>query len=116
MGVEPLWLTFDDVQLIHCDQLRRYGGLAGVKDVLALGIRLCFAPAKNHGYVDGNKRTVTAAMIEFLAINGYLLIMPNDEPETPLLGQMVEKLVAGTLTEHHLYERLVHFLEDWPEG
>ena len=50
------------------------------------------------------------------AINGYLLIMPNDEPETPLLGQMVEKLVAGTLTEHHLYERLVHFLEDWPEG
>jgi death-on-curing protein len=120
--VEPLWLTFDDVQLIHDDQLQRYGGLAGVKDdnlvhsaiaaprhyrdyedvedILALGIRLCFALAKNHGYVDVNKRIATAAMIEFLAINGYLLIMPDDEPETPLLGQMVEKLVASTLTEH----------------
>lgn len=137
MDAEPLWLTFEDVSEIHDDQLARYGGLAGVKDdnlihsalaapqqylhyegiddVLALAIRLCFALAKNHGFVDGNKRTATAAMIEFLAINGYLLIMPDDEPESPLLGEMIEKLVTNALNEHQLYERLAPFLEEWPE-
>lgn len=79
MGDEPLWLTYRDVLAIHDEQLRAFGGLAGVKDdnlihsalasprntrlyegeedILSLAIRLCVALAKNHGFVDGNKRT-----------------------------------------------------------
>jgi death-on-curing protein len=137
LDAEPLWLTFEHVSEIHDDQLARYGGLAGVMDdnlihsalaaplnlyhydmvddVLALAIRLCFALAKNHGYVDGNKRTAAVAMLEFLITNGFTLVIPDDEPESPLLGEWVEKLVTGALNEHQLYERLVHFVELLPE-
>lgn len=127
-------MTFDDVAAIHDEQLRLFGGLPGLKDatlvhsalaaprntfwyegqedVLVLGIKLCFALAKNHGFADGNKRTATAAMIEFLAINGYDLLVPDDEPGTPILGQWVEKLVRDELTSEQLYDRLEHFVQD----
>lgn len=81
-------------------------------DPLALGIRLCFAIAKNHGYLDGNKRTAAFALIEFLAINGYDLFMPDDDPEDPLLGQWVEKLTRGEYDERQMYDRLEHFVQE----
>ena len=133
MGDEPVWLAFDDVSQVHDQQLRLFGGLSGTKDdnlvqsalaaprnvflyegqedVLALAIKLCAAIAKNHGFNDGNKRTATAAMIEFLAVNGYDLVVPDDEPETPILGGWVEKLVQDQLTTEQLYDRLEHFLQ-----
>lgn len=136
LGDEPVWLTFEDVSEIHAVQLHLFGGLAGTKDenlvqsavaapqnlyrydderdLLVLAIRLCVAVAKNHGFVDGNKRTATAAMIEFLAINGYDLFVPDDEEQTPLLGQWIEKAVAGDLDRRQLYDRLEHFLQEQP--
>ena len=126
-------MAFDDVSQVHDQQLRLFGGLSGTKDdnlvqsalaaprnvflyegqedVLALAIKLCAAIAKNHGFNDGNKRTATAAMIEFLAVNGYDLVVPDDEPETPILGGWVEKLVQDQLTTEQLYDRLEHFLQ-----
>ena len=35
--------------------------------------------AMNHPFVDGNKRTAFAAMDTFLRINGYCLVLPNEE-------------------------------------
>lgn len=32
LDVEPIWLTFEDVEAIHAEQLKRHGGLAGYKD------------------------------------------------------------------------------------
>lgn len=83
----------------------------GEEDISSLAIRLCVALAKNHGFVDGNKRTA-AGMIEFLAINGYDLVVPDDQADTPLLGRWVEKAVVGRLSEGQLYDRLEHFLQD----
>lgn len=137
MDDEPFWLTFEDVEAIHDDQLSRPPyGLAGHKDeglvksalfapqnmlfyegeedILALAIRLCFAIGKNHGYLDGNKRAAAFAMIEFLAINGFDLFVPDDDPDNPLLGQWVEKLVDGTYDEFQLYDRLEHFIQETP--
>lgn len=136
MDAEPLWLTFDDVRLIHKGQIARFGGLDGVKDdnlvhsaaaaprnlflykgiddPLVLGVHLCAAVVRNHGFNDGNKRTAAAAMIEFLALNGWDLVVPDDEPDAPMLGQWVEKLVSGALTADQLYDRLVHFLQERP--
>ncbi|WP_181814725.1 type II toxin-antitoxin system death-on-curing family toxin [Sphingomonas aracearum] len=133
MEDEPIWLTSEDVAEIHDEQLELHGGLPGYKDpglvesavnnpimsymygeqrdILALAIRLCFAIVKNHGFNDGNKRTAAFAMIEFLAINGYDLFVPDDEPETPLLGQWVERLAAGAYDEYQMYDRLEHFLQ-----
>lgn len=134
LDVEPLWLTFADVCEIHDDQLSRFGGLAGTKDdnlvhsavaaprnlflyedegdALVLAIKLCVALAKNHGFNDGNKRTAAVAMIEFLAIDGYDLLIPDDEPDAPLLGRWVEQAVIGELNTLQLYDRLKHFVQE----
>jgi death-on-curing protein len=97
---EPLWLSLDDVIAIHREQIKIRGGPEGVRehglvasavhrpyqlytydgerDLLTLAVRLAVGIAQNHGLVDGNKRTAVFAMIEFLAINGAWLAMPND--------------------------------------
>lgn len=77
-----------------------------------LGIKLCLALAKNHGFADGNKRTATAAMVEFLTINGFDLLVPDDERDTPLLGTWIERLEAGLMTAEQLYDRLEHFVQE----
>lgn len=82
-----------------------------VDDLLALAIRLCFAIVKNHGFLDGNKRTAAFAMIEFLAVNGYDLFVPDDDRDQPLLGTWIERLAGDDYSETQFYDRLEHFLQ-----
>ncbi|VXC87783.1 type II toxin-antitoxin system death-on-curing family toxin [Sphingomonas sp. AX6] len=132
MVAEPIWLSADDVREIHDDQIAVFGGLPGEKDfgliesavhapvnlylyqgesdVLRLGVHLCHALVRNHGFLDGNKRTAAVAMIEFVAINGYLLMVPDDDAEQPILGRWVEAITAGDLSEAQLYARLAGFM------
>lgn len=51
-------------------------------------------------------------MLEFLVRNGLDLLIPDDEPETPLLGQWVEKIVRGDLTSDQLLDRLEPFVRE----
>lgn len=121
---EPLWLSLDDVLEIQIDQIGRFGGAEGVRDegliesaivrpqqlfyyesqsdILALAVRLGVGIARNHGFVDGNKRTGAAAMIEFLIINGYYLGMADDTT----LGALFEAAVAGGMSEDELADDL----------
>lgn len=87
-------LTLEQILLIHEDQIDRYGGSHGLRDIALLesavyrsqatfgGIDLypsIFEKAGalvhslllNHPFVDGNKRTAMASMLVFLDINGY---------------------------------------------
>jgi death-on-curing protein len=107
---EPIWLTFEEISQIHEDQLWRYGGLPGIneEDVLVLAARLCQAIAKAHGYTDGNKRTATAGMLVFLALNGFYVDMPDDAAEQPL-AELVEQLTAGVIDFHDLADALYPF-------
>lgn len=136
MDVEPLWLTFADLTNIHERQIKRFGGLGGIRDEnlvhsaaaaainlynyegvtdpLALGVHLCAAVLQSHPFNDGNKRTATAAMIEFLALNGWDLVIPDDERDAPLLGRWIENLASGTLSNVQLYGRLYPFLHERP--
>jgi death-on-curing protein len=82
------FLTLAELLAIHQDQIERYGGSAGVRDLGLLEAAL-FRPqtgyyadlieeaaalweslAQNHPFIDGNKRTAFAATYTFLAING----------------------------------------------
>jgi death-on-curing protein len=125
---EPLWLTLDDVLAIHEDQIARYGGSAGVRDlglvesalhrpiqlfeyederdILSLAIRLGIGIARNHGFVDGNKRAGAFAMIEFLAINGAWLDMPNDLK----LAELFLEALARRMSEEELVDALYPFV------
>jgi death-on-curing protein len=82
------YLTVAELLAIHADQIERYGGSHGVRDLGLLESAL-FRPqtgyyadlieeatalweslSQNHPFVDGNKRTAFAATYTFLAING----------------------------------------------
>lgn len=88
------FLTRDALMSIHDEQLRRHGGAAGLRDENALESALARAEnksaygepdiaelaaaylygiAKNHAFVDGNKRTAIVAAGTFLIINGHYL-------------------------------------------
>lgn len=117
MPNEPLWLPFDEVVAINRDAVERTGepfalvspdllasALAkpqgryhygGEADAWRLGVVLLFAIARNHPFRQGNKRTGFIAAVIFLAVNGYRL----DADDTEDLGEMVNQVLAGTLTE-----------------
>jgi len=93
---EPEFLTLDEVLGIHADQIRRYGGAAGIRDLGLLRSALAmpqttfddeflhgtlfemaaaylFHLARNHPFVDGNKRTALMCALVFLGLNGLRL-------------------------------------------
>jgi len=104
---------------IHQAQLREHGGAAGVRDEGLLESALArpqhkfaygkkadwatlagayaFGLAKNHGFVDGNKRVAFVAAYVFLGLNGYDL----DATEPEVVASM-EDVAAGTVTESAL--------------
>ncbi|MGF6230206.1 death-on-curing protein [Inquilinus ginsengisoli] len=112
------WVGADLVHALHDRQLAEHGGPDGVRDPGAvesalarpLNLAACgtpdaadlaaayaFGPARNHGFVDGNKRTAWVVARLFLADNGYRLRFdPVDAVKT------VEALAAGSLGESQL--------------
>jgi len=91
------YLTLAEMLAIHADQIDRYGGSQGIRDLGLLEAAL-FRPqtgyyadlieeaaalweslAQNHPFVDGNKRTAFAATYTFLAINGARLTADSQE-------------------------------------
>ena len=104
------YLTLMDVLFVHADQIARYGGPEGVRDMGALESAL-FRPktgynedaiaeaaalmeslAMNHPFVDGNKRVAFAATDVFLRINGYRLTQDGDT----IHRQMMQWFEDGT--------------------
>jgi len=94
--VAPVFLRFDEVVRIHHDQLERYGGHPGIRDVNLLKSAVAVPTAifggeflhrdiyemasaylfhivQNHPFVDGNKRTGAVAAVVFLFLNGIEL-------------------------------------------
>jgi len=126
---EPLWLELDEILESQAEQLALFGGPPGIRDIgliesalirpqnmyhyegvddlLLLAVRLGVGIAENHGFVDGNKRTGAVAMIEFMAINGYFLDVPNDTT----FGALFEAAVTGRMTEEELVEDLSAYVE-----
>ncbi len=80
------------VEALHAEQLRRHGGAQGLRDenalvsalhraenktiygeptVYDLAAAYVFGLARNHAFVDGNKRTAIVTAMLFMALNGY---------------------------------------------
>jgi death-on-curing protein len=104
------------LQAIHEAQLREHGGSSGVfdegliesalarpqnklayserPDLTALAAAYAFALARNHGFVDGNKRAAFMAAYVFLSLNGHDL-----DAAEPDVVQTMERVASGELTE-----------------
>lgn len=90
---EPVWVRDDVVLAIHQRQLAEHGGAPGIRDegllasavarpksllayadaeadLSALAAAYAFGIAKNHPFVDGNKRTAFVVCRTFLRLNG----------------------------------------------
>ncbi len=100
--MNPVFLSFGEVLEIHQDQIARYGGDAGIRDIellkSALGMPCAtyageylhtdlfemaaaylFHLVKNHPFIDGNKRVGAVSAFVFLLLNGFELDAPEDE-------------------------------------
>lgn len=118
MMAEPRWLTRPVVDAFHDIEVRRNGGLPGVRDDGAIESALArpqqkraygepdladlaaaygFGLAKNHGYLDGNKRVAFLALASFLDLNGQDLVATEPEAVTVMLG-----VASGELGEAEL--------------
>jgi death-on-curing protein len=124
---EPVWLDVDIVIDIHAEQLALFGGPAGLRDRGLLEFALARAPnkfgygeadlavlaaayafglARNHAFVDGNKRISFAAMLVFLGLNDIDFIVPEAEATVMFLA-----LAAGEVSE----DSLARWIRDnWP--
>ena len=112
---EPIWLDIDTVLDFHAEQLALFGGADGIRDhglldsalarplnkfgygensIAALAAAYGFGIARNHPFIDGNKRTALASMIVFLGLNGMDLDAPQEAATAMILS-----LAAGEITE-----------------
>jgi len=109
------WLRTDALLVAHDGQLREHGGRRGLRDrallesalarprnkheyegadVVACAAALAYGLAKNHPFVDGNKRMALLGMFMFLEING--VTFDCDDAETATVFVM---LAGGRLSE-----------------
>ena len=110
---EPLFLRLDEALQIHADMIATYGGSEGVRDqgllesalaqpqarfgggylhedFAAMAAAYLFHIAQNHPFVDGNKRTGTAAAITFLKMNGVVFRAEQME-----VADLAERIADG---------------------
>jgi death-on-curing protein len=129
MSEEPDWLTYEQVLAIHARQLRRYGGAPGLRDegilrsalerpfnkwqyeqadLAMLAAAYAFGLAKNHAFVDGNKRVAFITMVVFLRKNG-VRFAPDQAQST----KIILALAAGEVSE----DNLARWIRDnWPKA
>lgn len=125
---EPNWLSEEIVVAIHDEQLVVHGGGSGLRDrgmllsalerplnkwsyesadLAALAAAYAFGLAKNHPFIDGNKRTALLALYTFLYINDVDFIVPEPDAAAAILA-----LAAGEVEE----EGLTRWIRDnWPK-
>jgi death-on-curing protein len=123
---DPSFLEVEDVIVLHDDQLRLFGGSAGIRDANALesavsvaqstfdgrflhvdlfemAAAYAFHIAENQPFIDGNKRTGLNAALVFLDVNGWLVVDAD--------GKLYDAMMALSL--HDLDKRgLARLLRD----
>ena len=118
---EPKWLNELSVVLLHAESVAEHGGSEGLRDrgllqsalararnlyvyegvteVARLAAVYGFGIARNHPFLDGNKRTAFLAIGLFLLKNGHVLETDDTEATRTMFA-----LASGALTEAELVE------------
>ena len=114
-GQSWAWLDKQLILAVHDEQLAEHGGLSGVRDngllesalarpehlaaygkpdIAELAASYGYGIARNHPFIDGNKRTAFVAALLFLAFNDYSLQASDSDKVIVML-----KVAAGEITE-----------------
>jgi death on curing protein len=116
---EPLWISKKAVLAMHSAQLAEHGGSDGIRDetlldsalakplnvrayadqpdIFQLAASYAFGIARNHAFVDGNKRTALVVSITFLDRNGRDIVAAKEDVYFTFLH-----LADGSLSEVEL--------------
>ena len=119
MRTEPKWLNKKIAEAIHLDQIKQHGGSLGIRDegllesaldrpkntwhynpkstIFELASSLGLGIAKNHPFIDGNKRTSFLLMYVFLAANGFKIETSEND-----VVQVMLKVADGSMKETEL--------------
>ena len=110
-----IWLSRELILAIHDEQLAEHGGAGGIRDdgllesalarplnrasygepdVAELAALYALAIARNHPFIDGNKRTAYVALETFLALNGLDFAVSDAEAVVHMLA-----MASGELTD-----------------
>jgi death-on-curing protein len=128
-SADPKWVTYEQATAIHARQLRRFGGAPGLRDegmlrsalerpvnkwqyeqaeMSVLAAAYGFGLAKNHAFVDGNKRIAFMTTVIFLRKNRILFAPPQAHAT-----RMFFALAAGEVSE----DSLARWIRDnWPKA
>lgn len=125
---EPRWLTLKEILVTHERQLERFGGGDGMRDqgglesalhrpvdkwtyekakLPELAAAYGYGIAKNHPFVDGNKRVAFLALAGFLRANGIRFAPPQADATAIILG-----VAAGEIDETGLTRWIMDNLPD----
>ena len=123
----PKFLEITDILEIHQILINRFGGMSGIRDEGLLESALSqpqatffgellhptiheqaaaylYHIAKNHPFLDGNKRTAYGAMEAFLRFNGYNLELSDEQVYNMVMqvaqGEMSKEALASLLEQH----------------
>jgi death-on-curing protein len=123
---EPIWVQKPEVLVAHSRQLAEHGGSDGIRDeslldsalakprnvftyedsstLARLAASYAFGIARNHAFVDGNKRTSLVVAEGFLRLNGLKVVAPPEEKYFVYLhlaeGLLGEEEMAAWFTSH----------------
>lgn len=120
-----IWITLEVALAAHAEQLAEHGGGEGARDlgllenamarpqnlaqygtpdIAELAASYAFGIARNHPFVDGNKRTAAVVSETFLVLNGGTLRASDAELVVAFLalaaGDLSEEELAGWFREH----------------
>lgn len=117
---DPIWISVELTIAIHKRQVAEHGGADGIRDpgllesalnrarhqsayndppcdAVELAAAYAFGIAKNHPFIDGNKRTAAVVCETFLNLNGVELFASDGDMYLTFLG-----LAAGEVSEEAL--------------
>jgi death-on-curing protein len=127
--MSPIFLNITEVMTIHQDQISRYGGARGIRDIALLksavgmpaatyageflhtdlyemAAAYLFHIVKSHPFMDGNKRVGAVAALVFLLLNQKDFNAPQDQ-----FADMVLAVAEG----HMGKAEVAIFLRRWSE-
>ena len=123
--MKVLWLDVRDAIAYHAEQIEQFGGQAGIRDqamlesamarprnkaayakspLFELAAAYAYGIARNHPFLDGNKRTALVCAFAFLEVNGQEVNAPEPDAVLTFLalaeGKLTEVALAAWLKRH----------------
>src|SRR5258708_3839032 len=126
--MRPELLTLDEVLSLHAEQIRRFGGTSGIRDlgllqsavggveatfggvflhetIFAMAAAYLYGICRNHPFLDGNKRTAVGTSLTFLEMNGIEVEADEDAFYDLVIGiaeGRVSKAAVTVFLEEHV--------------